>query len=129
MSLARTWLGRTDAESVENAKLAVLDEAVVTSAITSAAALGGAHVDAATEGRKTSHDSPIVNLEEGNVLLEMACAMEVFEEAHEDNDVVSRLIPGPATRHVLAPTTRAAKAAAVAPAVAAAPANGAPPTG
>jgi len=128
VALARTWLGRTDAESVENAKLAVLDEAVVTSAITSAAALGGAHVDAAMEGRKTSNDSPIVNLEEGNVLLEMAYAMEVFEEAHEDNDVVSRLIPGPATRHVLAPTTRAAaKAAAAAPSVVAAPANGAPP--
>ena len=132
VALARSWLARTDAESVETAKIAVLDEAVVTNAITAAAALGGAHVDAAMEGRKTSHDSPIVNLEEGNVLLEMAYAMEVFEEAHEDNDVVSRLIPGPATRHVLAPTTRAAaKAAAAAPVVAAVPAAGGatPPTG
>jgi hypothetical protein len=131
VALARSWLARTDAESVETAKIAVLDENVVTNAITTAAALGGAHVDAAMEGRKTSHDSPIVNLEEGNVLLEMAYAMEVFEEAHEDNDVVSRLIPGPATRHVLAPTTRAAAKAAAAAAVVAAPAaNGAtPPAG
>jgi hypothetical protein len=62
----------------------------------------------------------------------MAYAMEVFEEAHEENDVVSRLIPGPATRHVLAPTGRtAAKAAPEVPAVVAAtPVNGAtPPTG
>lgn len=130
VELARAWLGRKDAENVENARLAVLDEAVVTNAITTAAALGGAHVDASLEGRKTSHDSPIVNLEEGNVLLEMAYAMDVFDEAHEDNDVVARLIPGPATRHVLAPTTRAAaKLAPDAPPVGGAPANGAtPPT-
>ena len=72
-----------------------------------------------------------MNLEEGNVLIEMAYAMEVFEEAHGDNDVVSRLIPGPATRHVLAPKGRAAaKAAPEAPAVGAAKADGAtPPAG
>jgi hypothetical protein len=107
-TLARAWLGRKDALSLENAGLAGLDEAVVTSAVTAAAALGGAHVDASLEGRKASHDSPIVNLEEGNVLLEMAYAMEVFEEAHYDNDVVQRLIPGPSTRNVLAKSTRAA---------------------
>jgi hypothetical protein len=130
VALARSWLGRTDAESVEHATLAVLDEAVVANAVTCAAGLGGAHVDAALEGRKSSNDSPIVNLEEGNVLIEMAYAMEVFEEAHQDNDVVSRLIPGPATRHVLAPKVRAtAKAAPEAPAVGAAKADGAtPPT-
>lgn len=112
VALAEAWRGRTDAENVEIAALAALDEAVVTKAITAAGALDGAHVDAALEGRKTSRDSPIVNLEEGNALVEMAYAMEVFEEAHEDNDVVSRLIPGPATRHVLAPTVRAAAEAA-----------------
>lgn len=122
VELAQSWRVRTDAVNVEAAKLAVLDEAVIMNAITTAAALGGAHVDAALEGRKNANDSPIVNLEEGNVLLEMAYAMEVFEEAHEENDVVSRLIPGPATRHVLAPTGRtAAKAAPEAPAVVATP--------
>ena len=112
VALAQTWRGRKDAASVEIATLAALDEAVVTSAITAAAALGGAHVDASLEGRKASHDDPIVNLEEGNVLLEMAYAMDVFDEAHDDNDVVPRLIPGPSTRHVLSPTARAAGAPA-----------------
>lgn len=112
VALARSWLGRKDAKSVEIAALAALDEAVVTTAVTAAAALGGAHVDASLEGRKASHDSPIVNLEEGNVLLEMAYVMDVFEEAHDDNDVVPRLLPGPATRHVLSPSARAAAAPA-----------------
>jgi hypothetical protein len=103
VALAQSWLARTDAESVENATLAVLDDAVVAHAVTCAAGLGGAHVDAALEGRKNANDSPIVNLEEGNVLIEMAYAMEVFEEAHADNDVVSRLSPGPATRQCARP--------------------------
>jgi hypothetical protein len=77
-------------------------------AITAAGALDGAHVDAVLERHKVPRDSPIVNLEEGNVLVEMAYAMEVFAEAYDDNDVVSRLIPGPATHHVRAPTARAA---------------------
>jgi hypothetical protein len=130
VEIAQAWLARTDEVNVEAAKLAVLDHAVITNAITTAAELGGAHVDAALEGRKNSNDSPIVNLEEGNVLLEMAYAMDVFEEAHDDNDVVPRLIPGPATRHVLAPTVRAAgKTAPEAPVVGAAKADGAtPPT-
>jgi hypothetical protein len=64
-----------------------------------------------------TYDSPIVNLEEGNVLLEMAYAMDVFDEAHDDNDVVRRLVPGPATRHVLTSSRRApTEAAAEAPA-------------
>jgi hypothetical protein len=130
VALARSWRARKDVGSVEIAVLAALDEAVVTTAATAAAALGGAHVDASLEGRKASHDSPIVNLEEGNVLLEMAYAMDVFEEAHDDNDVVSRLIPGPATRHVLAPAARAAAAAApVAPTGSGVPGGAAtPPT-
>ena len=112
VEVARSWLGRKDPLDVENAAIAALDEAVVTSAVTAAAALGGAHVEAALEGHKTSNDSPIVNLEEGNVLLEMAYAMDMFEEAHGDNDVVRRLIPGPSTRHVLAKSARAAAAPA-----------------
>lgn len=130
VALAKSWRGRKDAGSMENAVLAALDEAVVASAVTAAAALGGAHVDAALEGRKASHDSPIVNLEEGNVLLEMAYAMDVFEEAHDDNDVVPRLIPGAATRHVLAKSARvAAEPAVEAPSGAGAPAGPtSPPT-
>ena len=131
VALARSWLARTDPQSVEHAAVAVLDDTIVMNAVDCAAGLGGAHVEAALERRKSSNDSPIVNLEEGNVLIEMAYAMDVFEEAHADNDVVARLIPGPATRHVLAPKGRApAKAAPEAPAAGAAPANGAtPPAG
>jgi hypothetical protein len=79
---------------------------VIDAANAAAAALDKAAVDATLEGRKSSHDSPLVNLEEGNVLLEMEHAIDVFEEAHDENDVVPRLIPGPATRHVLASSSR-----------------------
>lgn len=109
--LARAWLLRKDAINVGLAQLAALDEAVIEAASTAAASLDEAHVDATLEGRKSSHDSPIVNLEEGNVLLEMAYAMDIFDEAHEDNDVVPRLVPGPATRHVLTSSRRAAATA------------------
>jgi hypothetical protein len=122
VTLAQSFRARTDAENVALAEVAALDEAIVMKAIAAAGELGGAHVEAALEGRKTSRDSPIVNLEEGNVLLEMAYAMDVFEEAHEDNDVVARLIPGPATRHVFIRKTRPAAA----PAPKAAEANGSP---
>lgn len=108
--LARSWLGRQDADEVTLAQLAGLDHAVIAIAEQAAAALDAAHVDATLEGRKSSHDSPIVNLEEGNVLLEMAYAIDIFDEAHEDNDVVPRLVPGPATRHVLASSPRRALA-------------------
>ena len=108
IKLAVTFRGRADDESKELTRIAALDEAVVEQAIRASGALEGAHIDAALEGKKVSRDSPIVNLEEGNVLLEMAYAMDVFEEAHGDNDVVSRLLPGAATRHVLAATPRAA---------------------
>jgi hypothetical protein len=107
VALAEEWLSRKDAASAVQAELAALNEAVITGARSAAAALGVANVDAALEGRKSSHDSPIVNLEEGNVLLEMAYAMDVFDEAHQENDVVPRLVPGPATRHVLASSRRA----------------------
>lgn len=123
VTIARSFQARKDATSVALAEVAALDEAIVASAIAAADDLGGAHVEAALEGRKTSRDTPIVNLEEGNVLLEMAYAMDVFEEAHEDNDVVARLIPGPATRHVFVRSARpAATPAAGAPPGAAAPA-------
>lgn len=125
VTIAKAFQARADAENVVLAEVAALDEAIVTQATTAAGELGSAHVEAALEGRKTSRDTPIVNLEEGNVLLEMAYAMDVFEEAHEDNDVVARLIPGPATRHVLA----RAKRPAATPAPKAAEANGSPAGG
>jgi len=112
ITLAQAFQARPDAENVALAEVAALDAAIVARAIGAAGELGGAHVEAALEGRKTSRDTPIVNLEEGNVLLEMAYAMDVFEEAHEDNDVVARLIPGPATRPVLARTRPPATAPA-----------------
>ena len=122
--LARGWLLQKDPASVSLAELAALDEGVIEAASTAAAALDAAHVDATLEGRKSSHDSPIVNLEEGNVLLEMAYAIDIFDEAHGDNDVVPRLVPGPATRHVLSSSRRAAvEPAPEAPAAAPTPAG------
>jgi hypothetical protein len=112
ITLAQAFQARPDAENRALAEVAALDAPIVAKALASASELGGAHVESALEGRKTSRDSPIVNLEEGNVLLEMAYAMDVFQEAHEDNDVVARLIPGPATRHVLIRSERAATAPA-----------------
>ena len=125
VTIAKAFQARADAENVALAEVAALDAAIVEKAISAAGELGGAHVEAALEGRKTSRDTPVVNLEEGNVLLEMAYAMDVFEEAHEDNDVVARLIPGPATRHVLIRKTRPAAE----PAPKAAEANGSPAGG
>jgi 2-keto-3-deoxy-L-rhamnonate aldolase RhmA len=119
--LARMWLSRTDAVSVGLAQLAALDQIVIEAASAAAAALDKAHVDATLEGRKSSHDSPIVNLEEGNVLLEMAYAIDIFDEAHGDNDVVPRLVPGPATRHVLSSSRRAPAELAPEPVAATAP--------
>lgn len=117
VALAEEWLSRKDAASAAHAELAALDAAVIEEARKAAAALDEANVDAALEGRKSSHDSPLVNLEEGNVLLEMAYAMDVLDEAHEDNDVVPRLVPGPATRHALVSSRRpGAEPAAEAPA-------------
>jgi hypothetical protein len=104
--LAESWLARKDAESAALAHAAALDDGLVKRAREAAAALGGADVGATLEGRRSSHDSPVVNLEEGNVLLEMDHAIDVFEEEHEENDVVPRLIPGPATRHVLGKSAR-----------------------
>ncbi|MEP7124142.1 MAG: hypothetical protein ABJE95_24660 [Byssovorax sp.] len=120
VTLAREWLRRSDPVQVALAELAGLDQAVIEIAEQAAAALDAAHVDATLEGRKSSHDSPIVNLEEGNVLLEMAYAIDIFDEAHDDNDVVPRLVPGPATRHVLASSPRRAPADAAPEPVAAA---------
>jgi hypothetical protein len=54
-------------------------------------------------GRSSAQDLPTVNRAEGRVLLEMRIAMRFFERAHRENRIVPRLVPGPATRAVLAP--------------------------
>lgn len=63
-------------------------------------------------GNLIARDSPLVNRDEGDVLLEMAEAMRRLELARDDNPAIKKLIPGPAARHVLA--SRPKKAAATA---------------
>ncbi len=48
-------------------------------------------------------DLPAVNRAEGRVLLEMRGAMRIFAKANEKSRDVPRLVPGKATRAVLAP--------------------------
>jgi hypothetical protein len=109
IELADSWIARSDPASIALRRAAALEQGMVDQAREAAKALGEANVGATLEGRKTSNDAPIVNLEEGNVLLSMMYAMDVFDEAHDENDVIPRLVPGPATRHALRSPIRAAE--------------------
>ena len=104
-ALGRGWLARNDAASkvlVESVGLA-LDE--ITAAELAAGALDAAGADRTIEGRVVVRDLPAVNRAEGRVLLEMRGAMRIFASASEKNREVPRLVPGKATRGVLAPRT------------------------
>jgi hypothetical protein len=104
-ALGRDWLARNDAASkalVESVGL-TLDE--ITTAELAAGALDAAGADRTIEGRVVVRDLPAVNRAEGRVLLEMRGAMRIFAKANEKNREVPRLVPGKATRSVLAPRT------------------------
>ena len=100
-TLARAWMARTDATSKVLCEDAGLTEAFVAQVVALGEALTGAASDATLAGRKRSADAPEVNLLEGSVLHEMLEAQRSFEEAHQENPVVPRLVPGPATRNVI----------------------------
>ncbi len=104
-ALGQEWLARTDAAAkalVESVGL-TLDE--ITTAAHAADALDAAGADRTIEGRVVVRDLPAVNRAEGRVLLEMRGAMRIFANANEKNREVPRLVPGKATRGVLAPRT------------------------
>lgn len=100
-ALAQTWLALADEDSVFLAAEAGLTVDLATAAITAAKALTGSAADAKLEGYIAGNDSPLVNLAEGGVLLEMREAMRLFNEAHAKHPAVKKLSPGPSTRGVL----------------------------
>jgi hypothetical protein len=108
-ALARTWLALSDEDSVFLAAEAGLTDDLAKAAVEAAKALTGSAADAKLEGPAAGHDSPLVNLAEGGVLLEMREAMRLFNEANARHPAVKKLSPGAATRGVLG--KRAASAA------------------
>jgi hypothetical protein len=124
VTLGRSWLQRTDAAAQGLAKLAGVTPTLLDAAVASANDLTGAAADVTLAGRDRATDLPAVNLVEGTVLFEMAELMATFNLLNKRSPLVPRLIPGSATRHVLAPQAKAkaaepAKPAAVQPATAA----------
>ena len=111
VELAQTWLARGDAKSKIQRTAAGLTPGVVDAALAAAEALTGAATVATLAGKRPAIDAPEVNLAEGSVLHEMEEAARCFEEAHEATQIIPRLTPGPATRHVLGPKTAPKKAA------------------
>jgi len=101
-ALADSWLALKDEDSVFLAAQAGLTADLAVAAITAAKALTGSAVDAKLEGYAVGKDTPLVNLAEGGVLLEMKAAMRLFGEAHAKYPAVKKLSPGTATRGVLA---------------------------
>ena len=100
-ALARTWLALKDEDSLFLAADAGLTADLATAAINAGKALTGSAAGAKLEGPVAGHDSPLVNLAEGGVLLEMKEAMRLFGEANAKHPAVKKLTPGPATRGVL----------------------------
>lgn len=94
-AFARKQLARTDEISKRLSREAGLTEELCAKAEEAGKALTAKAAGAALAGRRAGTDSPLVNREEGGVLLEMEHAMDVFEEAHEDDDAVRKLTPGP----------------------------------
>jgi hypothetical protein len=111
--LAAAWIARPGASAAIQRKAAGLDEALVAATRAAAEALGGAGAGAKLAGRKRSADAPEVNVAEGSVLAE-------FDEANAARPVIGRLVPGPATRSVLAKSAKKGDAGAEGPT------NGAP---
>ena len=102
--LARDWLALTGEEDVALAKSVHLDETSAADADAARGALAAAHGDGIGAGAKVVRDSPATNLIEGRVLFEMRYAMHLFEGAHGRDATSPRLVPGPGTRPVLAPS-------------------------
>jgi hypothetical protein len=109
-SLATSWIARTDATSQVHAKDAGLTQARIAEAVRAAKTLTAAGVDASMGGNLPARDSPVVNRDEGDVLLEMGEALRRLDLARDDNPAVKKLIPGPATRQVLASRPKKAMA-------------------
>jgi hypothetical protein len=100
-ALGAEWLARPGTTAKIQCVSAGLTGAGVAAALAAADALTGAATESTLAGRRPSADSPEVNLVEGAVLHEMDEAQRCFDEAHTATQLIRRLSPGPATRHVL----------------------------
>ncbi len=88
----------------DGASLAASDVDAARAAAATLVSSGAARV---TAGNARVNDTPEVNLAEGTVLAEMRVARRAFENANAIDPTVPRLIPGPATRNVLASHAKA----------------------
>jgi hypothetical protein len=99
--LAGRWLERDD--HAARALVASIDLTTAdvegANALARAVSTGNGVPEVHLEGQ----DPPAVNLAVGRVLLEMGLAMQVFERVHRWEERVPQLVPGPASRAVLAP--------------------------
>jgi hypothetical protein len=118
VSLAANWLKTGSAFLLHSARLTVtlLDEARA-----AADQLASAGASATEAGPAPARDSPAVNLVEGWLLEEMVRVRDDFEAAHEESQIIERLIPGAATRPIFGGHPRKAKAAPPPPVPTAAP--------
>jgi len=99
--LGHTWLGRADEESKVLCESAGLSQAEIDEALRCAKALSSSASEAQLEGNAHPKDSAAVNRVEGRMLWEMREARRIFNDAHEENGVISKLEPSASTRHVL----------------------------
>lgn len=99
-TLARRWIARTGSDAVLAEDVGLV-ESVVQTAVKHRETLIGHGTESALDGSKTGHDTPLVNLAEGRVLVEMEAAMRAFDNEGPRNPSVPRLNPGPATRRAL----------------------------
>jgi hypothetical protein len=126
--IAEAFLAKAkkDAGAAALAEGASLTAADVTAARSAAAALVSTGAARVAAGNARVQDTPEVNLAEGTVLAEMRVARAAFENANAIDPTVPRLVPGPATRHVLGTHSHGKVSSPVAPsAPVASPTNGA----
>ena len=98
--LAGDWLERDDRAA--RALVASIDLTAADVEVALAAAHAVSSRNGVPEPHDEGQDAPAVNLAEGRVLLEMGLARDVFELAHRWDERVPQLVPGPASRVVLA---------------------------
>ncbi len=103
IELTETWLAKTDPISVALVESVRLTQADIDTARVAADALGASMKDKTVVGVERTNDTAEVNRLEGRVTFEMAVAMRAFSAAAKQGQG-EKLVPGPATRHLLTPT-------------------------
>ena len=107
-TVAGPWLAKGPAALLE---VSGLTAALVKQARAAGDLVAKTGADAVDVGPAIIRDTPAVNLVEGWVLEEMLRLRDDFEQAHDADSQIPRLVPGKATRRVLArPRTRSARA-------------------